>query len=85
MTGCCGGGAGGFRLTRAAPLRAQAFAIKRAQVDSSDAQAIVTSCGSCRLNFLAGAEQTAWDKPVLSLVELVAQNLVDDPLPSAAC
>ena len=79
MNWCCGGGAGGFLINRAAPLRAQAFAIKRAQVDNSDAQAIVTSCGSCRLNFLAGAEQTEWDKPVLSLVELIAQNLVDHP------
>lgn len=82
MNWCCGGGAGGFLINRAAPLRAQAFAIKRAQIDCSDAQGIVTSCGSCRLNFLAGAEQTGWDKSILSLVELVAQNLVDDPLPA---
>jgi len=83
MNWCCGGGAGGFLINRAAPLRAQAFAIKRAQVDGSGAQALVTSCGSCRLNFLAGAEQTGWDKPILSLVEYVAQNLVEQPLAAA--
>ncbi len=83
MNWCCGGGAGGFLINRAAPLRAQAFAIKRAQVDGSGAQALVTSCGSCRLNFLAGAEQTGWDKPILSLVEYVAQNLVEQPLVAA--
>ena len=84
MNWCCGGGAGGFLINRAAPLRAQAFAIKRAQVDASGAQAVVTSCGSCRLNLLAGAEQTQWDKPVLSLVELIAQNLADDDAMRAA-
>lgn len=72
-----------FDQPRRADGGSQAFAIKRAQVDGSGAQALVTSCGSCRLNFLAGAEQTGWDKPILSLVEYVAQHLVEQPLATA--
>jgi Fe-S oxidoreductase len=72
---CCGGGAGVFLLERAAPLRAAAFKIKRAQFDATGADAVVTSCGSCRMNFAVGAQQNNWNVPVESLVELVADNL----------
>jgi Fe-S oxidoreductase len=72
---CCGGGAGVFLLERAAPLRAAAFRIKREQFDATGAQAVVTSCDSCRMSFAAGAEQTNWSVPVESLVKLVADNL----------
>lgn len=72
---CCGGGAGTFLLNRSAPLRQKAWSIKRAQVDATGAEAVVVSCGSCRLNFLAGAEAAAWPVQVESLVELVARQL----------
>jgi Fe-S oxidoreductase len=72
---CCGGGAGVFLINRAAPLRAKAFEIKRHQVDATGADSVVTSCESCRINLLAGAMQTNWNKGVESLVELVAANL----------
>ena len=72
---CCGGGAGVFLLERAAPLRAAAFKIKREQFDATGADAVVTSCGSCRMNFAVGAQQNNWNVPVESLVELVADNL----------
>jgi Fe-S oxidoreductase len=72
---CCGGGAGVFLIDRAAPLRARAFAIKKAQVDAIGVESVVTSCNSCRINFMAGARQTNWQVPVESLVELVANNL----------
>ena len=74
---CCGGGAGVFVLGRAAPLRQKAFEIKMKQVDAAGAEAVVTTCASCRLNFLQGAENAKWDKPIESLVELVAANLAD--------
>jgi Fe-S oxidoreductase len=64
-----------FLLERAAPLRAAAFRIKREQFDATGAQAVVTSCDSCRMSFAAGAEQTNWSVPVESLVKLVADNL----------
>jgi Fe-S oxidoreductase len=72
---CCGGGAGVFLLGRAAPLRAAAFKIKREQFDATGAQAVVTSCGSCRMSFAVGAQQNNWNTPIESLVELVADNL----------
>lgn len=74
---CCGGGAGGFLINRAAPLRQKAFEIKQRQFDDTGAEAVVTSCASCRLNFMAGAEKAGWNKPVRSLVEMVAENLID--------
>jgi Fe-S oxidoreductase len=72
---CCGGGAGVFLIGRAAPLRAAAFRIKREQFDATGAESVVTSCGSCRMTFAAGAQQNNWNVPVESLVELVADNL----------
>lgn len=72
---CCGGGAGTFLINRAAPLRHKAWAIKREQIDATGADTVVISCGSCRLNFMAGAEQDAWPVEIRSLVEMVAAQL----------
>ena len=72
---CCGGGAGAFLIKRAAPLRQKAFEIKKAQVDATGASAVVMSCGSCRLNFMAGAQNAQWPTELLSLVEVVADHL----------
>ena len=72
---CCGGGAGVMLIERAAPLRKRAFDIKMRQVEETGADAVVTSCESCRMNFSIGAENANWDKQVKSLVEMVAQNL----------
>ena len=72
---CCGGGAGTFLINRAAPLRHKAWAIKREQVDATGADTVVVSCGSCRLNFMAGAEADAWPVEIRSLVEMVAAQL----------
>lgn len=52
---CCGGGAGAFLINRAEGLRQKAWNIKRDQVDATGADTVVVSCGSCRLNFMAGA------------------------------
>lgn len=72
---CCGGGAGTFLINRAAPLRHKAWAIKREQVDATGAATVVVSCGSCRLNFMAGAEADGWPVEIRSLVEMVAAQL----------
>lgn len=77
MSWCCGGGAGVFLLNSAADLRQKAFSIKIAQVDETGADTVVTSCGSCRLNFLNGKQQAGWDKNIESLVALAADHLAD--------
>lgn len=75
---CCGGGAGIFLLERATPLRDAAFRIKMQQVDQTGAEAVIVSCASCRLNFEAGRQKNRWSKRVESLVELVAEHLIDE-------
>ncbi|MDP3248789.1 MAG: (Fe-S)-binding protein, partial [Polaromonas sp.] len=60
---------------RAAPLRHKAWEIKRQQIDATGADAVVVSCASCRLNFMAGAETDQWSTRIVSLVELVADHL----------
>jgi Fe-S oxidoreductase len=72
---CCGGGAGAFLINRAEGLRHQAWEIKRDQVDATGADTVVVSCGSCRLNFMAGAEKVQWATKIESVVELVAAQL----------
>jgi len=65
--------------TRAAPLRLQAFELKRKEVEATGAEHFVTSCGQCRLQFDRSREATGWDKQVESLLELVAQNMISTP------
>lgn len=72
---CCGGGGGLVLNERANALRQGAFDIKRREADATGAGSIVTACGHCRMTFVAGAQNTNWQKPIESLVELVAANL----------
>ncbi len=81
---CCGGGGGVVSNTRAAPLRQKVFEIKRDQVEATGAQHFVTSCGQCRITFEMGARQAQWTRPVESLLELVAAQLVEDAPAAAA-
>ncbi len=75
MNYCCGGGAGVFLINRASGLRHGVFELKRQQVEETGADSLVTSCGSCRINFMAGAERDNWDRKIESLMELVGHNL----------
>lgn len=75
---CCGGGAGIFLLERATRLRDESFKIKLQQVNATGAETVVVSCASCRLNFEAGRVKNHWDKKIESLVELVADHLIDE-------
>jgi Fe-S oxidoreductase len=51
--------------------------MKRQQFDRTGAEAVVTSCDSCRINFLVGAQDTHWDKPIESLAAMVGANLAE--------
>lgn len=72
---CCGGGAGVFLINRAEPLRHKAWTIKREQIDATGVDTVVVSCGSCRLNVMAGAEADGWPTQIESVVEMVARQL----------
>jgi Fe-S oxidoreductase len=72
---CCGGGGGVIALERAAPLRQKAFQLKIQQVMDTEAELAVTSCNVCRRTFEESRAHYHWDKPMLSLLELVADQL----------
>jgi Fe-S oxidoreductase len=74
---CCGGGCGEYVIKRSAALRQKAFEIRRREFDDTGAEAVVTSCANCRINLMIGADNAGWDKPVISLVETVADRLAD--------
>lgn len=75
MNWCCGGGAGVFVINSAAPLRKAAFDKKIEEVDQTGADTVVMACGSCRMNFLKGADDAKWDKEIVSMVAMVSENL----------
>lgn len=74
---CCGGGGGVVSNQRAAPLRHKVFELKKQQVDATGAQRFVTSCGQCRITLEMGAKHAHWDRKTESLLELVADRLVE--------
>ncbi|EHR72124.1 Fe-S oxidoreductase [Burkholderiales bacterium JOSHI_001] len=74
---CCGGGGGVVSNVRSTPLRHKVFAMKQAQVEATGAKRFVTSCGQCRITLEQGAKHFKWDKKTESLLELVADNMVD--------
>lgn len=76
---CCGGGGGVIANQRADELRYKAFEIKMRQIDAAGAEMRVTSCANCRQTFDSGQVHFHWDKTMGSLLELVAENLVDKP------
>jgi Fe-S oxidoreductase len=75
---CCGGGGGVVSNVRAAPLRAKAFEIKKTQVEATGAKHFVTACGQCRITLEMGAKQAKWDRTVESMLELVADRMVEE-------
>lgn len=76
---CCGGGAGVFLIQSAAELRQKAYEVKMRDVKQTAAEALVVSCGSCRLNFEVGKIKANDTIEVDSLVALVAEHLDGEP------
>ena len=72
---CCGGGAAVFLIDRAAELRQRSFEIKFGEVKATRADALVVSCGSCRLNFERGKMNAGETLPVDSFAQIVGDNL----------
>ncbi|MEJ2630068.1 MAG: (Fe-S)-binding protein [Acidihalobacter sp.] len=78
MNWCCGGGGGVITIHRADALRYKAFQIKMQQVEKTGADMLVTSCSNCRQTFDDGQAHFHWDKTAHSLLEAVADNLIDE-------
>ena len=74
---CCGGGGGVVTIHRADNLRYKVFEIKMKQVNDTNAEMLVTTCANCRQTFDDGQAHFKWDKTANSLLEMVADNLVE--------
>ena len=74
---CCGAGGGVSSNERADELRIKAFNRKKSQLDAVGADAVVSACSNCRIQFEDGLEAYHMDIPVLSLTELIDKHLAD--------
>ncbi|MHB1871819.1 MAG: (Fe-S)-binding protein [Steroidobacteraceae bacterium] len=78
---CCGGGGGVQAIGRAANLRYQVFKLKMDQVEKSGAKTMVSACSNCRLTMDESKAHWKWDGGLASLVELIAEHLIEEPAP----
>ncbi len=74
---CCGGGGGVQAMASAADLRHEVFKIKMDQVEATGADTMVSSCANCRLTMDESIAHWKWDHGLNSLVEIMADNLVE--------
>lgn len=77
MNWCCGGGGGASAIEEGEPLRLQAFAVKKRQLDAVKPDRLVTACANCRIVLEEGLEHYEMELPVIGLTELVAEHLPD--------
>ena len=75
---CCGGGGGVQAMERATDLRHKVFQIKMRQVEDTGADMLISACANCRLTMDGSKDYWKWDKELESLVELLAEHLIED-------
>ena len=75
---CCGGGGGVQAMERAADLRHKVFQIKMKQVEDTGADMMISACANCRLTMDGSKDYWKWDRELESLVELLADHLIED-------
>lgn len=75
---CCGGGGGVMTIQRAKDLRYKVFELKMDQVEKTGAKTVLSTCSNCRQSFNDAKDHFQWDKDIDSLLELVADNIVED-------
>jgi Fe-S oxidoreductase len=75
---CCGGGGGVQAMSRAADLRHKVFQIKMKQVEDTGAGMMLSACANCRLTMDDSKAYWNWDRELESLVELLAEHLIED-------
>ena len=75
---CCGGGGGVQAISRAAELRHKVFEIKAKQVADTGTSKLVSSCANCRLTFDESVAAVKWSGELDSLVEMLADNLIEN-------
>jgi Fe-S oxidoreductase len=80
---CCGGGGGVQAIGRAAELRHKVFKIKMDQVEQTGAKTMVSACSNCRLTMDESKAHWKWDGGLGSLVEIIADHLVEEAKPAA--
>nr|CRH04975.1 conserved protein of unknown function (with 2 Fer4 domain and 1 CCG domain) [Candidatus Magnetococcus massalia] len=76
---CCGGGGGVSAIERAHEMRVKTFNRKIKQIDVVQPDALVTACANCRTVMEEGFEEYEREMEILSLTELVAEYLPDEP------
>ncbi len=72
---CCGAGGGVSSNERAEELRMTAFKRKKAQIEETRPDRLVTMCATCRTQLEEGLEEFNMDIPVVGLTELIADHL----------
>lgn len=77
MNWCCGAGGGVSTNERADQLRMQVFTRKKQQLEAVRPDALVTSCSTCRMAIEEALDEYSMEMPVLSLVETLAEHLLE--------
>jgi len=79
MNWCCGGGGGVSANERAEPVMLKAFDRKKAQLNKTGANTLVTACSNCRNVLMDGLDHNNMEVEVTGLTEIIADHLVKSP------